>query len=384
MLRRHSVLLLLVVALAGCGDGFPDEEMHLGIEDKVRPYAVTVEPPDVAPGETVTVTFLGQAPDPDEVDIAWRVAQDYFRGPYGADEVERRYADLAAPLPVDDADGFMIQTFTWTVPDSIHLWSSAIPAVLTDATMIALVEQLVGPAAGSPPRKAAVDAWLKALTPADLAAMDPLEAQAALALADRFACQVRFRARLRTGITVDVTRNLTVRHTRRLDGPNTNENARVVEFGLVALDKRDAKPKDIDDPGVERTWYRFVDGGSRVADRVDVPLHGDWTYFTAVRFAPELFTSPYDFTGLIPESGSYRWYYYRQDSPRSGHHFFVNEDGEDTEMWELDEEARVKPAGVGSRFRIVSVVRDERPDWELYHATHGGTTVEGVVEFVAP
>jgi hypothetical protein len=278
----------------------------------------------------------------------------------------------------------MTQTFTFTIPDSVHLWTSAIPDVLVDETMIALAEHLIGPAAGSPPRKEAVDAWLKDLTPADLAAMDPADAQAALALADRFACHVRFRARLRTDITVDVTRNVTVRHTRRLGGANTNENAEVVDFGVVALDKRDAKPKDIDDPGVARTWYRFVENGVRVADRVDVPVDGNWTYYASVRFAPEYFTSPYEYEEPIPESGSYRWYYFRQDAPRSGHHFYVNEDGEETEMYELDEDARIMPAGAGSRFRLVAVVRDERPDWELYHATNGSAAVEGVVAFVDP
>lgn len=384
MLRKLPFLLLLPAVLAGCGEGFPGEEMHLGSEDKVRPYAVTVEPPDVAPGETVTITFLAQASDPDEVDITWRVAQDYFRGPYGADEVERRFVDVDAPLPVDDADGFMTQVFTWTVPDSIHLWTSAIPEELTDVAMIALSEQLIGPAAGSPPRKEAVDAWLKALTPADLAAMAPADAEAALALADRFACHVRFRARLQTGVTVEVTRNVTVRHTRRLGGPNTNGNAEVVEFGIVALNKRDAQRRDIDDPDVEKVWYRFIDGGLRVADQVDVPLQSNWTYYAAVGFAPETYTSPFDYTGLIAESGSYRWYYYRQDAPRADHDFFVNEDGEETEMYGLDEEARIMPDGVGSRFRMVSVVRDERPDWELYQAANGASTVEGVVEFVAP
>lgn len=381
---RYPVPILLAALLAGCGDDFPGEEMHLGAEDKVRPYAVIVEPPEVAPGGTVTVTFLAQAPDPDEVDVSWRAALDYFRGPYGADEVERRYVDVAAPLPVDDADGFMSQTFTFTVPDSVHLWTSAIPEVLTDAAMIALAERLVGPGAGSPPRKAAVDAWLRALTPADLAAMDPADAQAALALADRFACHVRFRARLRTDITVDVTRNVTVRHTRRLGGPNANGNAEVVEFGVVALDKRDAEPEDIADAGVARTWHRFIHEGSRVTDTVQVPVRGGWTYYAAVRFAPEHFTSPFGYPEPIAESGEYRWYYYRQDAPRSGHHFFVADDGEETEMGALDEDARIVPDGAGSRFRMTAVVYDRRPDWELYHAAPGAAAVEGVVEFVAP
>jgi hypothetical protein len=384
MKRAYPLLLVLAVLAAGCGDDFPDEEMHFGIEDKVRPYAVLVEPPDAAPGDEVTVTLLVRAPDPDEVDVSWRVALDFDRGLYEADEVERRYVALDPPLPAADADGFMTQTFTWTVPDSVHLWSSALPAVLTDAATVALAEQLIGPAAGSPPRKAAVDAWLRALDPADVAALAPPVRQAVWALADRFACQVRFRARLRTDITVDVTRNLTVRHTSRLGGPNVNRNAQVTDLAVVALDKKDADRDDIDAAGITKSWHRLVEAGVQVAERVAVPVRTNWTYYAVVAFAPESYTSPYDYAGELGESGSYRWYYYRQDAPRDGHHLFVTEDGDEAEMWHLDEEARMQPPGVGAVFRLVAVVRDERPEWRAYQAAPGTGVAGGIVEFVAP
>ena len=381
-----GVLLLLVLAcLTGCSEGFPDEEMHFGIQDNVRPYAVVIEPAEAAPGETVTVTLLARAPDPDAVDVTWRVALDYNIGLYEADEVERNYRELAPELPESDSDGFLTQTFQWVVPDSALLYSSALPEVLTDPAMIYLAGELIGNEAGSPPTKTAVDAWLKALTPEMVAAMPPLEREAAWALADRFASQVRFRLTLRTGQIVDVTRNLTIRHTDRLDGPNTNHNALVTDFGVFAVEKVDATRNDLEDPGIPKTWYGFVDGqGARVADQVEIPIHAGWTYYLTVGFSREIYSSPFDPTGALEEQGTYRWYYYRQDAPRSDHHFFVTTDGDDAEMWNLSDQPRIMPDGAGSTFRVLAAVRDTREEWAMYQAAPGTGVAEGLVVFVDP
>jgi hypothetical protein len=378
-------LPLALAALTGCNEGFPDEEMHLGLDAKVRPYAVVIEPAEAAPGETVQVTLLARAPQPDELDVTWRVALDYDLGLYETDEIERNTRSLAVPSPTADADGLLRQTFAWVVPDSALLYASALPAVLTDPALVALAGGLLGPAAGAAPSSAAVDAWLKALTPADLAAMDPSTRAAAWALADRFACQVRFRATLRTGQIVEVTRNLTIRHTGRLGGPNLNHNAEVLDFAVAAVKKRDATRFDLDDPGVPRTWYRFIDtDGTRLADQVQVPLHEDWTYYLAVGFRAEQYGSPFDPNQVVTELGDYHWYYYRPARPASDHEFFASDDGTPAEMWNLGRRARIMPDGAGSAFRVVIAVRDERADWVQYHAVPGTGVAEGIVEFVTP
>jgi hypothetical protein len=384
MLIMTALALALAFFLGGCGEGFPDEEMHFGIEDKVRPYAVIIEPPEAAPGQTVQVTLLARTPDPDALDISWRAALDFDRGLYEVDEIERGYRPVPAPLPAVDSDGFLTQTFSWTVPDSALLLTSALPAVLDDPTLVLLATELIGPAAGTPPTRTAVDAWLKALTPAALAALTPDEREAVWALADRFACQVRLRAQLRTGRVIDVTRNLTIRHTARLGGPNTNHNAEVLELAVIALAKQDAEDSAIGVADVPQTRYTFIGGGVRETDVQQVPVHADWTYYLEVRFHRESYSSPFDPNVMVTEDGEERWYYYRQDNPTAEHHFFIAEDGTEAEMWNLGRTARIAPAGVGSRFRVVAAVRDTRADWVQYHAAPGAAAQEGIVEFVAP
>lgn len=386
-MKKLSLLILLTWSLAavgGCGDGFPDEEMHLGVENKTRPYAVVIDPPEAAPGDTVLVTLRAQAADPDELDVSWRVALDYTIGLYDDDKSEGHFLDLDVPLPEYDDEGFLTQQFFWVVPDSVMLISTALPEVLTDPVMVMLAAELIGPEAGNPPTKAAVDTWLKNLTADEVQAMPPAERYATWALADLFACQVRFRTAMWSDQMVDVTRNLTIRQTSRLGGPNENSNAETSLLLVTALHKADADLDDLEDPSVERSEFIFIENGVRQNDQLEVPLNSGWTYYLTVDFFKEQYTSPYDPSLTLSEQGEYRWYYYRQDQPASGHQFLVNEDGDGAEMWELDEEVRLNPGGVGSRFRVLSVVRDDRSEWRLYHAVPGCDVQEGIIEFVNP
>ncbi len=361
--------------LAGCGEGFPDEEMHLGLEDKIRPYAVVCEPPEAAPGETVTVTLRYHAPRPAAVVPAWRVVLDYDEGLYEADETERRHVVLAdLPAPVADAQGFVTQSFSYTVPDSTLLWSSAIPDVLTDEVMVVLTNAL-----GLPPAKDEVATYLAGLTGDDLAVMDPQQAAIVQRLADVFAVQIRLRATLVDGLTVDVTRNLTVRHSRRLGSDNANANAEITRFVIGSVPVVDLDLDQLDEHTDQITWHEFDANGE-----AHVVVDPGRTYFARVRFAPETYTSPYDDASSLAELGNYRWFYYRLDAPGSGHQLFADDEGEEAEAWDLDEDVRLLPPGGASRFRLTAVVRDDRVEWARYHAVPGQNVAEGVVVFAPP
>jgi len=379
-----GLLMLAVFILSGCNEGFPDEEMHFGIEEKVRPYAVIVEPPEAAPGETVQVTLLARVPDLNELDISWKVALDYSSGMYETDQVERNYVVPQVPFGVVDGDGFFTQSFLWTVPDSALLVTSDIPEVLVDPVMVHLAEELIGPAAGSPPTRTAVDAWLKSITPEEVASMGLEGRMAIWALADRFASQVRFRTTLQTERIIDVTRNLTVRHTGRLFGPNTNVNPLICDFNVMAVEKEDATQNDLHNSAVPKTVYHFFDSCDRLSTHLEIPFHEDWTYYLTVLFTIQDYSPPFDPSLTVAEGRRFNWYYYRQDKPLSGHQFFATENGDEAEMYDLDGETRIMPDGVGSTFRVVTVGRDHRYEWVMYNATPGVVAAEGVVEFVAP
>ena len=383
-MKRIILLLGTLTVLAGCGDRFPDEELHFGLENKVRPYAVVIEPPEAAPGETVQVTLLAHAPNPAELDVSWRVALDYDLGLYEVDEIERDIRPVAvAVLPVADAEGFVTQTFNWTVPDSTLLLTSALPDVIDDPLLLALLQD-AGLGDGSPVTRTEIDAWLKALTPGDIALLPPAAQEAVMAVVDRFACQVRLRATLDDGRAVDVTRNLTVRHTGRLGGSNVNHNTELTTFAVVAVHGSDAVRSDLDDPSVAQTRYPFVVNGAAVADTVTVPFRADWTYFLDLDYTLESYAAPYERGLTVREGRSRRWYYYRLDAPASDHPFFVDSEGNSAEMSDLNDQPRVDPPRAGAVYSLVAVPRDQRDDWVAYHAVPGTGLGRGVVRFVAP
>lgn len=382
-----SPMLLSLVLLAGCGESILDQNMHLGVENKTRPLAVICEPPEVAPGDTVTVTIQYQTPHPDEVDARWRVALDYNLGMYESDVVERRIVDLDATIeigaPIVDDHKLVTQTFAYVVPDSALLWTSALPDRLTDEAMIMLASNLIDPEFGDPMEKAVVEAYLADLDADDLATMDPMQRAAAWRLSDLFACQIRFRCKLQDHAVIDVKRNLTIRHSRRLESPNVNENAFVTEFSVAATSRKDVKPEDLDSlSGVQ--WYYFIDDGVSVAPRIEVPYHAGWTYYAFLRQRGQQYSSPYSVDTTLSEMADEAWYFYRMDDPDSAHRLFVNEDGEEAEMYDLDEWARMQPPSGESTYRLYACGRDERSEWVAYHATPGLTMVIGELVFVRP
>ncbi len=380
-----TAILLVSALLTGCGDGFPGQEMSLGTEDKTRPYAVTVEPPEVAPGDTVTVRLRYQAARPSDVVSTWRVALDYATGPYEADEIERRLVPLpdVAP-PVVDQFGFMTQVFQYAVPDSVPLWSTAIADVITDPSMLYILDLLEPDGVGEPPHKTEVDAWLRGLTPDDLAAMNPLERTATQRLADLFSCSIRFRVTLDANTSVDVTRNLTVRYSSRLGSDNVNVNAEITRFEIGVIPAPDVDISDLEEWEDRIVWYAFDGTSENGLPEARVPNEPGNTYLVSVRQDPQLYTSPFELDQTLEEQGDYRWYFLRLDAPESGHDLYVDEEGEPTEMFMLDEDVRMLLPGGDSNFRLLSVVYDKRPEWIQYAAVPGATVTVGEVVFEAP
>jgi hypothetical protein len=388
MMRSTFLLLSLLTAtwvLTGCGEEFLNEEMQLGIDNKLRPLAVLCDPPEAAPGQPVTITLRYWDPDPDETEVSWRVALDFDSGIYEASPVERRYVDLdellAIDSPIDTGDGFMTQSFTYIVPDSTLLWTSAIPDELDDG-MWSVLADLV-PAADGPPAKADLNALLAGLTAEDLAAMDPEERDLIRDLADLFACQIRFRARLDHEMVLDVTRNLTVRHSSNLGSPNVNANTQVTRYELVAVRRADVEHDDLDQYEDEIQRYPLLDA-SGLPVAVQLPANSGWTYYLETEFAAQEYTSPFSGDRLFEENAGHRWYTFRNDDGDPQHVLLRNEDGEDVAMYELDEWVRLTPPESGeSSFRVFVCIRDERPEWSGYHATPGAVLAEAEITFTS-
>lgn len=369
---RILIPLLALIAAAGCSDDFVSEEMLLGDENKLRPLAIVCEPAEASPGQIVQVTFTYYDPHPERTSTNWRVALDYDQGLYGGSPVERNYQQLGIPGagfdPQDDGNGLMTERFDWVVPSDVLQNTSAIPEDLDEEPWLSL-SQFVAP--GETLTRRQLDQALASLTPQQLDQMPYEQREMIRDLADLFACQVRFRVQLRGDITLDVTRNLTIRHSRRLDSPNTNENTDLATWYLLAVPEPDIDYDDLDryEDGLERISLLSTSG----IREVSIASHPDWTYFLKTSYFAQEYTSPFSGDELFTESAEFRWYTFRLDDGDPGHPLVRDEDGEEAEMWQLDDWVRLVPPGGNSRFRVYICLRDERPEWSGSQGTPGAS-----------
>ena len=388
---RYLWLLLapLILPLAGCDTTFPNEEMDVAGSDKTRPFAIVCEPAEAAPGETVTVTMHYYEPDPDRHDVSWRVALDYDLGLYEADEVERDFVELDAQVapPLHDEHGFCTQAFTYTIPDDALLRASSQPEVITDELVLALARPLLGLGDDEPLMKEELDRRLALIAAGDVPweyISNPEIRYAWGRLGDLFACEMRFRAAIDGMVQVDVTKNLTVRYSQHLVSFNINVNPWISSTYIQAVPHPDIAYEDIDTYADEILVYGMISAGWS-GDLAEIPLHDDWTYYLRTEYFIQGYTSPFEDEHHREDAYS-RWYYYNLDNPGSSHPLFVQDDGGEAEMYDLNESVRLlQPAQPGQLgYRIVTCIRGERLEWRSYAFAPGVGLVYSEFVFVDP
>ncbi len=131
-------------------------------------------------------------------------------------------------------------------------------------------------------------------------------------------------------------------------------------------------------------WHEFDGTSPNGLPEARVPNEPGNTYFVSVRHEPQQYTSPFELDQVLTEQSTYHWYFLRLDAPQSGHDLFVDEAGEETEMYDLDDDVRMILPGGSSNYRLVSVVRDLRPEWVQYGVVPGASVVVAEVMFEAP
>lgn len=387
---RYLCLLALPLLLAqtGCDTTFPNEEMDIAGEAKTRPFAIVLNTPEAGLGDVVTVTLHYYEPDPANCEISWRVAMDYDLGLYEADEIERDIVELdqLTSPPLCDEFGFCSQSFQFDVPWNALERASSLPDVLTDELILALARPLLDKAPDEPVTKEEVEDLLFYV--AHSPPWGPVYTEEELAmiarLSDLYACEIRFRARINGSVQVDVTKNLTIRHSRDLDSVNVNENPKISSTYIQAIPYPDIAFEDIDTHADEVVVYGLTTNGWP-GELEEIPLHEDWTYYLRAGLLLQDYTSPYD-DDLRSEDASTRWYYYDLDDPGSNHPLFIQDDGGEAEMGDLNESVRLQPpAQPGqSGYRIVTCLRDDRLEWHGYAYTPGVDLIYSEFVFVDP
>ena len=195
---------------------FPFRYDNIVKDQKIRPFAMVCEPPEAAPGDTVLVRLYYYKPENQDPSIHWKISLDYGMDLYGQ-EKENRLADLDSMM----LPGGRPDSFAFVVPDSALLYNTQLASLFNNPDYNPTGYSL-----------RALDSLLKVFS-----AFGGLPPQAAFLMPyiDQVACRLKLRAQLRTGITLDVTKQLRVRYSRKFHSPNVNQNPRINWLGILAV-----------------------------------------------------------------------------------------------------------------------------------------------------
>jgi hypothetical protein len=381
---RVPILIVIssLLLLAGCDNDFMANEMDVASGDRTRPLAVLCDPPEVVPGQDVTVTLHCYDPDPGATVVRWEAVLDYNIDLYGEIETENDVVDLdetiTIPSAVFDADGIGSQSFTYTVPADVLLNTRGMDDVYADPVP-SEIRALIQPASPDYMTRGEIDAFLSSVDPGTLT---PTELAWCRQISDYFAGEIRFRARVHNSLDLEITRNLTVRYSSRFDSDNVNENERVRRVGVITVDAPDVDSIfDLDQYDCDTTIVYHENPA--LIERAPIPSRSDKTYWMFTECTAQDYVSP---AGIEhQETLDYNWYFLRPNNGSGEGLFFANDDdGGEPQMDDLDDDlvriiAPTKAADAD--LRVFLVARDIRWEWDMFHAVPGTVLQEYTISF---
>ena len=336
------------------------------------------------PGRHGARDALLHAPELRRGDVAWRVALDYDRrARTSADEIERRFVAAGAAgargrrrrLPAPRPSARWCPTPRCSgrrlIPWTIRRWWHWRRRSCRRARL-------------PPARRRWPPTWRRSRPPT-WPPCPPMR-RPPCGLADRFACPIRFRATLAS----ELYRRRDPQPHRSPQRParerNVNANAQIIGFagGGSGRRRERAGPRGVETTAspvpVRRCLARRLARGAGPQRSGPHLLRPRALRPRAVH--PALRAGP-------AARGARRVprHYYRLDAPGSGHRLYADPEGNETEMFELDDDVRMLPPGGTARFRLISAVRDVRGEWQQVrgrargHGHRGRGGVRGAVSF---
>ena len=369
-LRSAASLCNLAAAAlfcAGCAE-FPDKYENVIADAKIRPFAIVLDPPEAAPGDTVHAALkLYDAGKPYTVRwslaLKFQVKQGVTGSPF---PTASEWIDLdSGAAAAVAANGLSLSL---RVPDGarnpLHRsgYVSEVIAVngLSAAERTLLPEIGIEASAGGIPREILLTALAShAELPNGLAP-----------LVDGFLAIVQLRAHVTApGFALEVTKNLTVRYSNRLSpgayASNVNANPRLDSIGFIHV-----HAKGVSDFGKIAGYASDTLYFKTSAETGEAPLGYDTlrvvpedSYFLiASRGAAQTYRSPQGLTH--DEQVLYQWFYTNLDAPgRNWEDLIVfPESDQPLDFAVVPIRFPAQPAGL-RRFAIRATVGDSRPEW---------------------
>ena len=379
MKRSTLAIALGSIFITGCAD-FLGKEMNIEAGIKTRPIAVIIEPPEAMPGDSITVVAYYYDPTPSATAVSWKLALDYRFNLYGTIETEAHVLDLTEKLWGErietDDEGMVRHEFRVAIPDSVFLVAGSIPDVI-DEEFPSEIRALIGVEENAPVTKRDLATFLHAVDPATLA---PEAYLWFAAYADFFTCQIRLRGKIVNEIELDVTKNLTIRYSRKFGSDNVNTNPTIESLAILQVHHTDVD--DRNDIGLYATDTTYVYHQDPAVTRDHtIAVNHSYTYYILMTHAVETYRSP---AGIEhPEEHEYAWYVSGLGFAGNEEPLFVADDGGEGDHDMFEEIVRLDPPGGPRSWRVMvyGVLRDERREWRMYHGVPGAALAAGEILF---
>lgn len=371
-MQRHSTLLIAapLCLLAGCAE-FPEKYENVIEDAKIRPFAIVLDPPEAAPGDTVRAALKMYAAGKPYT-VKWSLALKF--------QVKQSATGSAFPTATEwidlDTDGFDHQasvegsSLAFAIPtgnrNPLRL-SGYIAEVIPESDLSEgerqrLPEIGIESFTGGIPRETL------------LAALEshPELPNGLATLVDGFLAVVQIKAQVTSpGFVLDVTKTLTVRYSNRLAAgdlvSNVNANPRVDTIGIIHV--RAGGVTDFENIGnhaSDTVWFAHSPGAPAEADRVDTlkVMPGDSYFLIASGGGGQRYRSPQG--REHDEQLFYQWFYTNLDAPDKPWEDLIVTDREGRPLDGPVIPIRFPDKAIGlRRFTIRATVGDSRPEWGI-------------------
>ena len=355
----------------GCGD-FPNKYENVIRGEKIRPFAIVVDPPEAAPGDTVDVRLKMYDAEKD-YSISWELGLDYKVDVYNSFSSVSQILNLdTGGLKFNRSDDEL--SFSIVVPEgplSPMTISELIPDVVKDAADLSEDERtaLIHIGVNNLVEGVRRDDLLNVLPNLDTI---PNELSNII---DNMVALMQFKANVISGdFKLDVTKNLTVRYSNRLAAgsipSNVNTNPVVNSIGIIRVAKSGVESIDDVQKYARDTTFFNIDGLTQLDSLIfdTLNLKEGYSYFAIASGAEtQNYRSPEEVNHK--EDLYYQWFYTNLDD--------VNAEWED--LITLNTEQSPGHLGAVSlsfpkeelgmkHFSLRVTVNDFRPEWNVLSA----------------
>lgn len=359
MKALEIITLGFLAVLIGCSE-FPNKYENVIELEKVRPFAIVLDPPEAAPGDTVRVMLHFHGAGRQDLSIDWQIALDYTVDNYGGAGIEGEIRDLdLMMLPGGDS-----VSFSFVVPtgaDNPILLNRMVPEEIDG---IGSKRELLG----------TLDAYISAHPDSGI---PPSYAP----YADQMLAITVLRAKIRTDIDLDITKRLTVRYSNKVRNAafnNTNENPHLDSIAIIRVNKKDlADPDSIRFYQADTQYFRrnAFNDSIPVNNLVDTFVVGAaHSYFLLAdtlgaaqiyRSAP---TSEYPLGQEHSEEMFYQWFYTNMDASGAAWEDLIEIGGDKVVNSIHAIRLKIPENRAMHNFHIRVVVRDYRPEFGVLAA----------------